>query len=84
MVALYGRLTQLNQQLSTNTRDEKKLKMKKYLWKKKLKMKKWFLLIDYEQLLYTNTFNLKQGNKSIEEYTKEFYELSIQNQVRER
>lgn len=47
-------------------------------------MKKWFLLIDYEQLLYTNTFNLKQGNKSIEEYTKEFYELSIQNQVRER
>lgn len=73
MVALYGRLTQLNQQLSTNTRDEKKLKMKK-----------WFPLIAYEQLLYTNTFNLKQGNKSIEEYTKEFYELSIQNQVRER
>lgn len=29
-------------------------------------------------------FNLKQGNKSIGEYTKEFYELSIRNQVRER
>ena len=47
-------------------------------------MKKWFPPIDYEQLLYTNMFNLKQGNKWIGEYTKEFYELSIRNQVRER
>lgn len=26
----------------------------------------------YEQLLYTNTFNLKQGNKSIEELQRNF------------
>ena len=49
----------------------------------KLKMKEHFLLIDYEQLMFTKLFSLKQCTKSIEEYTKEFHELSIQNQVRE-
>ena len=49
----------------------------------KLKMKKHFLPIEYEQLMYTKLFSHKQGTKSIEEYTKEFHELSIQNQVRE-
>ena len=46
-------------------------------------MKEHFLLIDYEQLMFTKLFSLKQCTKSIEEYTKEFHELSIQNQVRE-
>ena len=49
----------------------------------KLKMKEHFLLIDYEQLMFTKLFSLKQCTKSIEEYTKEFHELSIRNQVRE-
>ena len=49
----------------------------------KLKMKEHFLPTDYEQLMYTKLFSLKQGTKSVEEYTKEFHELSIQNQVQE-
>ena len=54
-----------------------------YTWDEmKLKMKEYFLPIDYE-LMYTNLFSLKQDTKSIEEYRKEFHELSIQNQVRE-
>ncbi|RVW93025.1 Retrovirus-related Pol polyprotein from transposon 297 [Vitis vinifera] len=55
-----------------DTRDEMKLKMKEH-----------FLPTDYEQLMYTKLFSLKQGTKSVEEYTEEFHELSIRNQVRE-
>ena len=49
----------------------------------KLKMNEHFLPTDYEQLMYTKLFSLKQGTKSIEEYIEEFQELSIWNQVRE-
>ena len=49
----------------------------------KLKMKERFIPTDYEQLMYTKLFSLKQDTKSVEEYTEEFHELSIQNQVRE-
>ncbi|RVW45061.1 Transposon Ty3-I Gag-Pol polyprotein [Vitis vinifera] len=49
----------------------------------KLKMKEHFLPTDYEQLIYTKLFSLKQGTKSVEEYTEEFHELSIRNQVQE-
>ena len=49
----------------------------------KLKMKEHFLPTDYEQLMYTKLFSFKQGTKSVEEYTEEFHELSIRNQVRE-
>ena len=55
-----------------DTRDEMKLKTNEH-----------FLPTDFEQLLYTKLFSLKQGTKSVEEYTKEFHELSIQNPVRE-
>ena len=55
-----------------DTRDEMKLKMKEH-----------FLPTDYEQRMYTKLFSLKQGTKSVEEYTEEFHELSIRNQVRE-
>ncbi|RVW70926.1 Retrovirus-related Pol polyprotein from transposon 297 [Vitis vinifera] len=48
-----------------------------------LKMKEHFLPTDYEQLMYTKLFSLKQGTKSVEEYIEEFHELSIRNQVRE-
>ncbi|RVW97795.1 Retrovirus-related Pol polyprotein from transposon 297 [Vitis vinifera] len=46
-------------------------------------MKEHFLPTDYEQLMYTKLFSLKQGTKSVEEYIEEFHELSIRNQVRE-
>ncbi|WJZ83015.1 hypothetical protein VitviT2T_002731 [Vitis vinifera] len=49
----------------------------------KLKMKKHFLPTNYEQLMYTKLFSLKQGTKSVEEYIEEFHELSIRNQVGE-
>ena len=49
----------------------------------KLKMKKHFLRIDYEQLMYSKLFSLKQGIKLVEEYMEEFHELSIRNQVQE-
>ena len=49
----------------------------------KLKMKEHFLPTDYEQLMYTQLFSLKQDTKSVEEYTEEFHELSIRNQVQE-
>ena len=48
----------------------------------KLKMKEHFLPTDYEQLMYTK-FSLKQDTKPIEEYTEEFHEFSIRNQVQE-
>ena len=44
-----------------------------------LKMKEHFLPIDYEQLMYMKLFFLKQGIKSLEEYTIVFHWLSIQN-----
>ena len=44
-------------------------------------MKEHFLPTDYEQLMYTKLFSLKQGTKSVEEYIEEFHELSIRNQV---
>ena len=47
----------------------------------KLKMKEYFLLNDYEQPMYAKLFSLKQNTKLVEEYTEEFHELSIQNQV---
>ena len=46
-------------------------------------MNEHFLPTDYEQLMYTKLFSLKQGTKSVKEYTEEFHELSIRNQVRE-
>ena len=49
----------------------------------KLKMKEHFLLTNYKQFMYKKLFSLKQSTKSVEEYTKEFHELSIRNQVRE-
>ena len=49
--------------------------------KMELKMKEQFLPTDYEQLMYTKLFSLKQGTKSVKEYTKEFHELNIWNQV---
>ena len=49
----------------------------------KLKMKERFIPTNYEQLMYTKLFSLKQDTKSIEAYKEEFNELSIQNQVRE-
>uniref|UniRef100_F6H4H5 CCHC-type domain-containing protein n=1 Tax=Vitis vinifera TaxID=29760 RepID=F6H4H5_VITVI len=49
----------------------------------KLKMKGHFLPTNYEQLMYTKLFSLKQGTKFVEEYIEEFHELSIQNRVRE-
>ena len=43
----------------------------------KLKMMEHFLPSDYEQLMYTKLFSLKQDTKSVQEYTEEFHELSI-------
>ena len=40
-------------------------------------MKDHFLPTDYEQLMYTKLFSLKQGTKSVKEYTEEFHELNI-------
>ena len=44
-------------------------------------MKEHFLPTNYEKLMYTKFISLKQDTKYVEEYTKEFHELSIQNQV---
>ena len=49
----------------------------------KLKMKEHFLPTDYEQLMYTKLFSLKQDTEFVAEYTEEFHELSIRNQVQE-
>ena len=43
----------------------------------KFMMKEHFLPTDYEQLMYTKLFSLKQDTKSVEEYIEEFHELSI-------
>ena len=46
-----------------------------------MKISEHFLPTDYEQLIYTKLFSIKQDRKSIEEYIAKLHELSIQNQV---
>lgn len=50
----------------------------------KLKIKECFLWIDHEQLLNSEVFNLKQGNRSIEKCPKEFHDLRNWNQGKVR
>ena len=41
------------------------------------KLKKQFILVDYELDLFKKMQGLKQAGKSVQEYTKDFYQLLI-------
>nr|GEW22846.1 reverse transcriptase domain-containing protein [Tanacetum cinerariifolium] len=43
-----------------------------------------FIPHNYQQLMYQRLQNLKQGSKSVEDYTTEFYQLITRNDIQER
>ena len=49
--------------------------------KEKLRCK--FLPIDYRQTLFQKLHNFRQGSKTVQEYTEEFYNLQARNDLRE-
>nr|GEV97174.1 hypothetical protein [Tanacetum cinerariifolium] len=62
------------------------------VWKSKImswqKIKKCmranFIPHNYQRLMYQRLQNLKQGSKSVEDYTTEFYELTARNDIQKR
>lgn len=55
-----------------------------HAWPKmKQLMRAIFLPPDYEQILYQQYQNCKQGMKTVNEYTEEFYRLNAQNNLLE-
>nr|GEW44712.1 hypothetical protein [Tanacetum cinerariifolium] len=65
---------------------------KERVWKSKImswqKIKKCmradFIPHNYQRLMYQRLQNLKQGSKSVKDYTTEFYELTARNDIQER
>lgn len=47
----------------------------------KLKLQEKYLLIDYEEMLFEELLLLRQGAKSVDNYTNKFHELSIRSRV---
>ncbi|GJS02583.1 putative reverse transcriptase domain-containing protein [Tanacetum coccineum] len=53
-------------------------------WRKMKKcMRANFIPHNYQQLMYQWLQNLKQGSKSVEDYTTEFYQLIVRNDIQE-
>nr|GEY25359.1 hypothetical protein [Tanacetum cinerariifolium] len=60
-------------------------KSKITIWQKMKKcMRANFIPHNYPRLMYQRLQNLKQGSKSVEDYTTEFYQLIARNDIQER
>ncbi|GKA14812.1 putative nucleotidyltransferase, ribonuclease H [Tanacetum coccineum] len=73
---LRGRASAWWQQLNGKPRVTSWRKMKKLL-------KENFIPHNYQRLMYQRLQNLKQGTKSVEDYTTEFYQLIARNDIQE-
>ncbi|GJW31079.1 reverse transcriptase domain-containing protein [Tanacetum coccineum] len=79
---LRGRASTWWQQLKLTRKKVEKLRVTSWMKMKKL-MRTNFILHNYQRLMYQRLQNLKQGTKSIEDYTTEFYQLIARNDIQE-
>nr|GEW01279.1 hypothetical protein [Tanacetum cinerariifolium] len=80
---LRGRASAWWQQMKLT--NERVGKSKIMSWQKMKKcMRANFIPHNYQRLMYQRLQNLKQGSKSVEDYTTEFYHLIVRNDIQER
>ncbi|GJY28283.1 putative nucleotidyltransferase, ribonuclease H [Tanacetum coccineum] len=79
---LRGRASTWWQQLKLTRKKVEKLRVTSWMKMKKL-MRTNFILHNYQRLMYQRLQNLKQGTKSVEDYTTEFYQLIARNDIQE-